>query len=160
MCRHSPVAIKNRPDILLVFAQTAPPGRKTPLILSPSIRQEGVRDDTTSCVLLTLDRFCHLKAGKAAMTDRATAFNCSPHQWLIWCIHILIRSMACGTDCGAAAADKWHTRFVSSEPMEDSNDKNDTTKSNDSDYGYTRIPRSGDSWTINWDAIVIPVNTC
>ena len=139
MCSQSPVAIKNRPKILLVFAQVAPPGRKTPSRPCPPLRQQGVREDTSSRVHLALDRFCHLKAGKAAMTDRITAFDCSPHHWFKWCIHILIRSMAGGTDCRAAAADKWHSRFVSFEPMKDSDKNNDATKSDDSDYRYTRI---------------------
>lgn len=143
MCSQSPVAIKNRPKILLVFAEVALPGRKTPSIPCPPFRQQGVGDDTTSCVHLALDRFCDLKAGKAAMTDRITAFDCSPHHWFKWCIHIVIRSMAGGTNCGAAAADKWHARFVSFEPMKDSDENNDTTKSDDSDHRYTRIPQIG-----------------
>ena len=48
--------------------------------------------------------------------------------------------MAGGADCGAAAAGKWYAWFVSSEPMKDSDDDSDTTKSDDSDYGYTGVP--------------------
>ena len=135
-----PFAIRKRPSILLIFAQIAPSYRKTLSVPCPFFPQRGVRDGTTLCVLLALDRFCYLKAGKAAMTDRIIAFDCSPHHWFVCCIHILIRSMAGGTDRGAAAAGKWHTRFVFPEPMKDSDENNDTSKSDNSDYRYTRIP--------------------